>query len=74
MADVLTALSVPPGEAASPEEAEGGDIPSLVWEEVAARIAATLAQTSLADFIARADSVGIARAAVAAAPPPMYFI
>lgn len=84
VADILAALGALPaaiGEPAIPglssiawaaaPKAEGVDIPSLVWEEVAERIARTLAQTSLADFIARAESAGISRAA---APPPMYFI
>ncbi|MES1204680.1 MAG: Rrf2 family transcriptional regulator [Pseudomonadota bacterium] len=47
------------------------DVPALIWEDIAGRIAAALDQTTLGDFIARAESAGVKRAVV---EPPMYFI
>jgi Rrf2 family iron-sulfur cluster assembly transcriptional regulator len=77
VADVFAALA---GQAAGLDDSRdctgsmdgaGIDIPSLMCDELAARITITLAQTTLADFIARAESAGVRRAP---GQPPMYFI
>jgi Rrf2 family protein len=55
--------------AAGPDPAD--DIPALVWAEVGARLINVLEQTTLADFVARAEAVGVRRAML---PATMYFI
>jgi Rrf2 family protein len=47
------------------------DIPALVWADVGARLIGVLEQTTLADFVARAEAVGVRRAML---PATMYFI
>jgi Rrf2 family protein len=47
------------------------DIPALVWADVGARLINVLQQTTLADFVARAEAVGVRRAIL---PATMYFI
>jgi Rrf2 family protein len=47
------------------------DIPALVWAEVGTRLIEVLEGTTLADFIARAESAGVERAVL---PATMYFI
>ncbi len=47
------------------------DIPALVWAEVGARLIDVLEQTTLADFVARAEAAGVRRAVL---PATMYFI
>jgi len=47
------------------------DIPALVWAEVGTRLIDVLEQTTLADFVARAEAVGVRRAVL---PATMYFI
>ncbi len=46
-------------------------IPGLVWADVGARLIDVLKQTTLADFVARAEAAGVRRAV---APATMYFI
>ena len=76
MADVLRAVRGPleellgvedPGESASGTN----DVPALVWGEVGSRLIDVLQQSTLADFIARAEASGVRRAV---APATMYFI
>lgn len=47
------------------------DVPALIWGDIAGRIAGVLDSTTLGDFVARAESVGLKRAV---AEPTMYFI
>jgi Rrf2 family protein len=54
-------------EAASPVD----DVPSRVWADVGARLIDVLEQTTLADFVARAEATGVRRAVL---PATMYFI
>jgi Rrf2 family transcriptional regulator, iron-sulfur cluster assembly transcription factor len=46
-------------------------IPGLVWADVGTRLIGVLKQTTLADFVARAEAAGVRRAV---APATMYFI
>ncbi len=76
MADVLRAVRGPLEELLGVEDpaasASGAsDVPSLVWGEVGSRLIDVLQQSTLADFIARAESSGVRRAV---APATMYFI
>jgi Rrf2 family iron-sulfur cluster assembly transcriptional regulator len=76
MADVLRAVRGPLEELLGVEEPADGapgasDVPSLVWGEVGSRLIGVLEQSTLADFIARAEASGVRRAA---APATMYFI
>jgi Rrf2 family protein len=52
---------------ADPED----DIPALVWADVGARLIDVLEQTTLADFVSRAEATGVPRAVL---PATMYFI
>jgi Rrf2 family protein len=47
------------------------DVPARVWAEVGGRLIDVLQQTTLADFVARAEATGVRRAAL---PATMYFI
>ncbi|HVZ86876.1 MAG TPA: Rrf2 family transcriptional regulator [Polyangia bacterium] len=76
LADVLRAVRGPleallgvEGEGA--EEQGADDVPALVWSEVGGRLIDVLEQSTLADFVARAEAIGLRRATV---PPTMYFI
>ncbi|HSY39185.1 MAG TPA: Rrf2 family transcriptional regulator [Polyangia bacterium] len=76
MADVLRAVRGPLEELLGVEEPDAGtatpnDVPALVWGEVGSRLIGVLEQSTLADFIARAEASGVRRAA---APATMYFI
>jgi len=78
MADVLRAVRGPLEELLGVERAVPGggasvpsDVPALVWGEVGSRLIDVLEQSTLADFIARAESSGVRRAV---APATMYFI
>jgi Rrf2 family iron-sulfur cluster assembly transcriptional regulator len=78
LADILRAVGDPLEElldagagAAAGGEAGAGDIPSLVWGEVGARLIQVLEGTTLADFVARAEAAGVRRAVT---PATMYFI
>ena len=78
MADVLRAVRGPLEELLGVErQSPGGgasvpsDVPALVWGEVGSRLIDVLEQSTLADFIARAESSGVRRAV---APATMYFI
>ena len=76
MADVLRAVRGPLEELLGVEEPDDGapgsnDVPALVWGEVGSRLIGVLEQSTLADFIARAEASGVRRAA---APATMYFI
>jgi Rrf2 family transcriptional regulator, iron-sulfur cluster assembly transcription factor len=72
LADVMRAVRGPLEDLLGVEgEAGGEDIPALVWGEVGARLIEVLEGTSLADFVSRAESVGLRRAV---APATMYFI
>jgi Rrf2 family protein len=55
--------------AAGPDPTD--DVPALVWADVGARLIDVLEQTTLADFVARAEAVGVRGAAL---PATMYFI
>jgi Rrf2 family transcriptional regulator, iron-sulfur cluster assembly transcription factor len=78
MADVLRAVRGPLEEMLGVEESApdgdasgANDVPSLVWGEVGSRLISVLEQSTLADFIARAEASGVRRAV---APATMYFI
>lgn len=76
MADVLRAVRGPLEELLGVEEPGGdasgpSDVPALVWGEVGSRLIDVLQRSTLADFIARAESSGVRRAAT---PATMYFI
>jgi Rrf2 family protein len=76
MADVLRAVRGPLeellGVEAPAEDASApSDVPALVWGEVGSRLIDVLQQSTLADFIARAEASGVRRAV---APATMYFI
>ena len=76
MADVLRAVRGPLEELLGVEDPDDGapgsnDVPSLVWGEVGSRLIGVLEQSTLADFIARAEASGVRRAV---APATMYFI
>ena len=76
MADVLRAVRGPLEELLGVEDpgdnASGtNDVPALVWGEVGSRLIDVLQQSTLADFIARAEASGVRRAV---APATMYFI
>jgi DNA-binding IscR family transcriptional regulator len=72
MADILRAV-----RGALPEmfgfdaHPTGDDIPAAVWGDVRARLTEVLEHTTLQDFVTRAETTGIKRAAV---PSTMYFI
>jgi Rrf2 family protein len=61
------ALRAREAEAADPAD----DVPARVWAEVGGRLIDVLEQTTLADFVARAEATGVRRAAL---PATMYFI
>jgi Rrf2 family protein len=72
LADVLRAARGPLEEVLGVEaRAPVDDIPALVWAEVGARLIDVLEQTTLADFVARAEAAGVRRAVL---PATMYFI
>jgi Rrf2 family iron-sulfur cluster assembly transcriptional regulator len=79
LSDVVTALDGPVEELLSWEEAPDGkgkaaktaDVPALVWRELAGQVAGLFGGVSLQDLVARAETLGVARAAGA---PQMYFI
>ena len=76
MADVLRAVRGPLEELLGVEDPAQGasganDVPSLVWGEVGSRLIDVLEQSTVADFIARAEASGVRRAV---APATMYFI
>ena len=76
MADVLRAVRGPLEELLGVEDPDEGapganDVPALVWGEVGSRLIGVLEQSTLADFIARAEASGVRRAV---APATMYFI
>jgi Rrf2 family protein len=47
------------------------DVPSLVWRELATQVAGLFGAVTVQDLVARAETMGVARAAGA---PQMYFI
>jgi Rrf2 family protein len=53
------------------DSAPADDVPAQVWSEVGGRLIDVLEQATLADFVARAEAIGLRRANV---PPTMYFI
>jgi len=72
MADILRAVRGPLEDLLGVgTEAGEQDVPALVWGDVGARLIQVLEATSLADFVARAEAVGLRRAI---APATMYFI
>jgi len=71
MADVLRAVRGPLEELLDVGASGSDDVPALVWGEVGARLIGVLEQSTLADFIARAEASGVRRAV---APATMYFI
>jgi Rrf2 family iron-sulfur cluster assembly transcriptional regulator len=50
---------------------EGADVPGLVWRELAGQVAGLFGAVTLQDLVARAETMGVVRAAGA---PQMYFI
>jgi Rrf2 family iron-sulfur cluster assembly transcriptional regulator len=76
LAEVLHAVRGPLEEMFgfdSPAPATPGadDVPAAVWTDVRTRLVDVLEQTTLQDFVARAESAGVKRAAP---PATMYFI
>jgi Rrf2 family protein len=81
LSDVVAALDGPVEEMLSWDEpAEGkrkaraadtADVPALVWRELAGQVAGLFGGVTLQDLVARAETLGVARAAGA---PQMYFI
>jgi Rrf2 family protein len=72
LAEILRAARGPLEEVLGIEgPAPADDIPALVWAEVGARLIDVLEQTTLADFVARAEATGVRRAVL---PATMYFI
>jgi Rrf2 family iron-sulfur cluster assembly transcriptional regulator len=81
LSDLVAALDGPVEEMLSWEEpAEGkrkargsdaADVPGLVWRELAGQVAGLFGAVTLQDLVARAETLGVARAAGA---PQMYFI
>ena len=63
--------SAPAGRAPVESAAPFDEIPTLVWADVGARLIDVLEQTTLADFVARAEAAGVRRAVL---HPTMYFI
>lgn len=60
-----------PGDAQAEGAIPFDDIPAQVWADVGARLIDVLEQTTLADFVARAEAAGVRRAVL---PATMYFI
>jgi Rrf2 family protein len=52
-------------------EERATDVPALIWKDITGRIAAILGQTTLGDFVARAENAGVKRVI---SEPQMYFI
>jgi Rrf2 family protein len=78
LSDVMAALDGPVEEILSWEEPadrkradDGADVPALVWRELAGQVAGLFGGVSLQDLVARAETLGVTRAAGA---PQMYFI
>jgi Rrf2 family protein len=73
LAEVLHAVRGPLEEmfGFDPLTAGGDDVPSAVWTDVRARLVGVLEHATLQDFVARAEAVGVKRAAL---PATMYFI
>src|SRR5690242_20334960 len=80
LSDVVAALDGPVEEMLSWEEPQDGkrkraadsaDVPALVWRELAGQVAGLFGGVSLQDLVARAETLGVTRAAGA---PQMYFI
>jgi Rrf2 family iron-sulfur cluster assembly transcriptional regulator len=62
----------PPDDKRKPRaRSEGADVPGLVWRELAGQVAGLFGGVTLQDLVARAETMGVARAAGA---PQMYFI
>jgi Rrf2 family transcriptional regulator, iron-sulfur cluster assembly transcription factor len=55
----------------TPTTPGGDDVPAAVWTDVRARLVGVLEHATLQDFVARAEAVGVKRAAL---PATMYFI
>ena len=74
LAEVLHAVRGPLEEMFGfddPPTAGGDDVPFAVWTDVRARLVDVLQHATLQDFVARAEAVGVKRAAL---PATMYFI
>jgi len=74
LAEVLHAVRGPLEEMFgfdAPANGNGEDVPLAVWTDVRARLVDVLERSTLQDFVARAEAVGIKRAAL---PATMYFI
>jgi Rrf2 family protein len=52
-------------------DASADDVPAMVWGDVRARLTEVLERATLQDFVARAEAIGVKRAAL---PSTMYFI
>jgi Rrf2 family iron-sulfur cluster assembly transcriptional regulator len=72
LAEVLHAVRGPLEEMFGFDPAAAGDdVPWAVWTDVRARLVDVLEHATLQDFVARAEAVGVKRAAL---PATMYFI
>jgi DNA-binding IscR family transcriptional regulator len=71
VADVVRALDQPDQGTTVSGPAAEGDVLGLIWNDLAERVTAVLDETTLADFVDRAESLGVRRGD---AEPPMYFI
>jgi Rrf2 family protein len=81
LSDLVAALDGPVEEILSWEDppegkrkarvADTADVPALVWRELAGQVAGLFGGVTLQDLVARAETLGVARAAGA---PQMYFI
>jgi len=72
LADVLRAVrGTLPEMFGFDANATGDDVPAAVWGDVRARLTEVLERATLQDFVTRAETTGVKRAAV---PSTMYFI
>lgn len=80
LSDLVAALDGPVEEILSWEDpalgkrkrrGEAADVPALVWRELAGQVAGLFGAVTLQDLVARAETLGVPRAAGA---PQMYFI
>lgn len=72
MSQIVRALDGPMD--ASFPRAAARDVPELIWGDIVSRITAVLGETTLGDFLTRAEHTGAKRDPSAGHPPTMYFI
>jgi Rrf2 family protein len=68
---ILSWEEPPDGKRRPRGNGEGPDVPSLVWRELATQVAGLFGGVTVQDLVARAETMGVARASGA---PQMYFI